>query len=132
MNQKNLGEHDPLGFSQHTPGAKLDAGKNRLGLVISGFAQAIEQVGRVGTYGATKYTPSGWRSVSDGDVRYLDAMYRHLLRHASGEAVDPDTGINHLAHAAWNVLAVLELSSGARPPVAQQDASGVEGWCNGK
>ena len=105
-------EHDPHGFDPRTPGAKLDAGKNRLGLVITGFARAIEKVGRVGTYGAIKYTPNGWRSVPNGQERYIDAMYRHLLKHASGEAMDPDTGIQHLAHAAWNILAVLELEAG--------------------
>lgn len=102
-------ELDPTGQDPHTPGAKLDAGKNRLGLVLGGFALALEQVGRVGTYGAIKYTADGWVSVPGGVDRYTDAMYRHLLREATGEAADFDTGLLHAAHAAWNALARLDL-----------------------
>lgn len=102
-------ESDPLGRSAHTPGAKLDAGKNRLGLVLGDFARALTEVGRVGTYGANKYTDRGWVSVPNGVDRYTDALYRHLMREAIGEDVDPDTGIHHAAHAAWNALARLDL-----------------------
>lgn len=103
-------ESDPTGKDPHAPGAKLDAGKNRLGLVLGDFALALEQVGRVGTYGAEKYTAHGWLSVPAGVDRYTDAMYRHLMREAAGEAVDFDTGLLHAAHAAWNALARLELA----------------------
>lgn len=106
---KTFTELDPTGKDPHTPGAKLDAGKNRLGLVLGDFALALEQVGRVGTYGASKYTAHGWLTVPNGTDRYTDAMYRHLLREASGETVDFDTGLHHAAHAAWNALARLEL-----------------------
>ena len=34
-------ERDPHGKSQHEAGAKLDDGKNRLGLVLNGFAHAL-------------------------------------------------------------------------------------------
>ena len=101
-------ETEPNGLSPHTPGAKLDAGKNRLGLVFTDFAKAIEQVGLVATMGAAKYTASGWVSVKGGKERYSDALFRHLVAHAAGERVDA-SGLLHLAHAAWNVLAVLEL-----------------------
>ncbi|MDX1504641.1 MAG: dATP/dGTP diphosphohydrolase domain-containing protein [Spongiibacter sp.] len=103
-------ETDPHGTDAHSPGAKLDAGKNRLGLVLGAFAGALTEVGKVGTYGANKYTDNGWLSVPDGHARYTDAMYRHLLSEAKGEEYDPDTGIRHAAHAAWNALARLELA----------------------
>lgn len=35
-------EHDPTGRSAHEPGAKLDAGKPRCGLVLGGFSRALE------------------------------------------------------------------------------------------
>lgn len=100
---------DPNGLDPHEPGAKLDRGKNRLGLVLGDFAHALEHVGFIGTYGAAKYSPRGWMSVLHGEERYTDAMYRHLLKHAQGELHDPESGQLHLAHAAWNALAVLEL-----------------------
>ena len=103
-------EADPNGKRPNEAGAKLDAGKNRLGLVLCGFARALQEVGRVGTYGANKYTDNGWMSVPDGERRYTDAMLRHLLREAAGEECDPDTGLHHAAHAAWNALARLDLA----------------------
>lgn len=102
-------EADPHGLSAHETGAKLDAGKPKLGLVLGGFAQALVEVGRVGTYGAEKYTPDGWMRVIDGQARYTDALFRHQLAEAAGEVCDPDTGLMHAAHAAWNALAKLEL-----------------------
>lgn len=102
-------ETDPTGRAPNEPGAKLDAGKVRVGLVVGGFARALHEVSRVGTYGARKYTDNGWKSVPDGASRYTDAMYRHLFAEACGEKSDPDTGILHAAHAAWNALARLDL-----------------------
>jgi Domain of unknown function (DUF5664) len=102
-------ESDPTGKSAHDAGSKLDAGKNRLGLVLHGFAKALEEVGRVGTFGAAKYTDGGWVSVPNGFERYTDAAYRHLLKEAQGEMVDPDSKLLHAAHTAWNALARLDL-----------------------
>ena len=102
-------EADPQGLLPQQAGAKLDAGKVRLGLVLGDFAQALMAVGRVGTDGAVKYTPHGWLQVADGQARYTDALYRHLLGEAAGDPCDPGTGLLHAAHAAWNALARLEL-----------------------
>ena len=123
-------ERDPNGRDAHSPGAKLDAGKNRLGLVYGGFARALSEVGLVGTYGANKYTANGWVDVPDGISRYTDAMYRHLASEATGEHYDKDTGLRHAAHAAWNALARLDLmlrgvEQGAQP-VAQNAAMQAE------
>ncbi|MEY8688401.1 MAG: dATP/dGTP diphosphohydrolase domain-containing protein [Leptothrix sp. (in: b-proteobacteria)] len=102
-------EKDPSGLDPHTPGAKLDAGKQRPGLVLGAFAHALQAVTAVGTYGAKKYSPNGWLHVDSGLERYTDAMLRHQLAELGGEKYDPDTGIAHAAHAAWNSLARLEL-----------------------
>ena len=109
-------EADPNGIGQHAPGAKLDAGKVRVGLVLFGFARALEQVARVGTQGAEKYSDNGWMHVPDGVRRYTDAMLRHLLAEAMGERIDPATGLSHAAHGAWNALARLDLMLRDRPP----------------
>jgi hypothetical protein len=101
-------ERDPNGTSPHAPGAKLDAGKVRVGLVFRGFARALLKVCEVGTFGARKYTEDGWLSVPQGIDRYDDAKGRHLLK-GYIEPVDPDSQIEHLAHEAWNCLARLEL-----------------------
>lgn len=102
-------ESDPNGLDPHTPGAKLDAGKNRLGLVLGGFARALEQVGRAGTGGAVTYSDNGWKEVDDALARYEDAMLRHWVEIKKGNAQDLKTGLLHQAHLVWNALAVLEL-----------------------
>lgn len=103
------GEADPTGRKAHDPGAKLDAGKPRVWLVLSGFPRALEEVSKVGTFGAQKYSDNGWVDVPNGIARYSDAMGRHLLKEATGEKLAPDSGLMHAAHAAWNALARLEL-----------------------
>lgn len=103
-------ENDPTGRNPHEAGAKLDAGKLRAGLVLGDFSRALTEVCAVGTFGANKYTPHGWLSVPDAQQRYTDAMMRHWLKDQAGETVDPDSGLSHKAHFAWNALAILELA----------------------
>lgn len=99
-------ERDPNGLDAHQPGAKLDQGKNRLGLVLLDFSNALKAVGEVGTFGANKYSSHGWLEVEGGVERYTDAMMRHLF---AGTEIDADSGLLHDAQVAWNSLARLEL-----------------------
>ena len=105
----NIVELDPHGISAHMPGAKLDAGKSRVWLCLAGFAHALDAVADVTTKGALKYTPNGWKSVSGGTDRYMDAFGRHMLALGRGEVIDADTGCHHKAQMIWNLLAALEL-----------------------
>lgn len=100
-------ETDPTGRSAHEPGAKLDDGKVWAGL-LADFSLALLEVAKVCTFGAKKYSRGGWQSVPDAPERYKDAQYRHMLaqRH---EELDKDSGLPHLAHEAWNLLARIEL-----------------------
>jgi len=100
-------EQDPSGISQHSPGAKLDDGKTKAG-VLADFSLALLAVAEVGTFGAEKYTRGGWQSVPNGIERYADAEWRHRLKE-SQELFDADSGLRHAAHKAWNALANLEL-----------------------
>lgn len=94
---------DSAGFVKH------DAGKQRLDLLPF---DALLDVGRVLTHGAAKYPADNWRKCSE-PRRYLGAALRHLFAHATGERMDPDSGLPHLAHAACNVLFLLALDRGA-------------------
>lgn len=107
VNQHASVEKDPHGLDPHSRGAKLDQGKNRLGLVLLDFARALEEVGKVGTFGANKYTAHGWCSVLGGEERYTDALFRHLMAEGRGEIIDPDSQMLHAAQVAWNALARL-------------------------
>lgn len=91
-------------------GIKLDAGKPLLNKgLFSQFPAALEAVARVSQFGAEKYTWGGWKTVPDGKSRYTEALLRHLMAEQK-ELNDRESGLAHLAHAAWNALAILELS----------------------
>lgn len=100
-------EHDPHGLEQHALGAKNDAGKLQAG-VVADFSHALLAVATVGDYGANKYTRRGWEYVKDGENRYWDAFWRHLLKDRI-EPEDAESGLPHLWHALWNLMAVIEL-----------------------
>ena len=90
-----------------TVGRKYDGDKPRADLLLD-FGQALLAVSEVATFGAKKYAAHDWLYVPEAKDRYQAAMLRHLLQ-SNTEAVDPETGIEHIAHVAWNALAILEL-----------------------
>lgn len=105
-------ETDPTGRSAHAPGAKMDAGKPRVWLCVSGFSNALQAVADVTTRGAEKYAPNSWMSVPDGVDRYMEGFARHALALGRGETHDTGpggTGCLHKAQMIWNLLASLEL-----------------------
>lgn len=107
-NQKFVkSEVDPHGKNAHEMGAKLDAGKPDMSLLLD-FGNALRAVAQVGTMGVKKYARGSWLHVPEGVVRYTAADLRHLMAEVS-EANDPDSGLLHAAHHAWNALARLEL-----------------------
>lgn len=111
-------EKDPSGRDAHSPGAKLDSGKVRPALVLGGFARALWAVSEVGSFGAVKYSENGWVSVPNGQARYDDADLRHWLKDKMGQETDDDSKLTHLAHKAWNALAVLDLELRKQEPDA--------------
>lgn len=92
----------------HQVGVKDDSAKPRLDLVLGDFDYALWEVGLVGTYGANKYTDRGWHEVENGIERYSNALLRHYFN-SKKEAIDSESGLPHLAHMAWNALAILQL-----------------------
>lgn len=100
-------ECDPSDVDPHTPGAKLDQDKILLGLVLMDFAPALIEVGKVGTFGARKYTEHGWLTVPNGEKRYTDALFRHLFAEGAGEEYDQESELLHASQTAWNSLARL-------------------------
>lgn len=91
-------------------GLKFDGGKPRPGLLMEGMPRALARVADVLTFGANKYQAHSWKQVENGQERYNDAKVRHQLALAAGEVFDRESGIEHLAHEACNVLFLLELA----------------------
>lgn len=86
--------------------AKADAGKLRYDLIP---VRALTALAEIYTYGAKKYQAESWRALPDAIPRYRAAAWRHWIAYLSGEALDPESGLSHLAHLHWNVVALSEL-----------------------
>ncbi len=97
-----------LGFEVKIPtpefGRKDDSDKDRWDLLP---LEPVRQIVKVLTFGAKKYAPDNWQKVSEPRDRYFAALMRHLVAWRSGEALDPESGIHHLAHAGCCVLFLL-------------------------
>lgn len=89
-----------------TGGKKFDAGKPRVSLLMG---NAIEQVMLVGEMGSKKYGDHNFRKGMPV-TKYLNAAFRHAFIEWLFKGIDNDaeSGLPHLAHAAWNLLAALE------------------------
>jgi hypothetical protein len=87
-------------------GMKFDQGKPRLGLIPP---MAEVEVAKVLTFGANKYADNNWRKVDNAMTRYMDAALRHINAYRSGETLDSESGLGHLAHATCCLMFMLEL-----------------------
>ncbi|MCF6159519.1 MAG: hypothetical protein E3K32_13335 [wastewater metagenome] len=83
---------------------KFDTGKARYALIPPG---ALEELARVYTMGAMKYEDNDWLRGMDFD-RVFSAIQRHLWAFWGGENLDEESGLSHLAHAAWGCFALFE------------------------
>lgn len=87
-----------------TQGKKFDNGKPMVSLVPTA---PLLEVAKVLTFGASKYDAHNWRAGINYS-RLYDAVLRHLLASKEGEDQDPESGLNHLAHATCGLLFLLE------------------------
>lgn len=89
--------------------ARMNTGKPEMDFVLD-FPIAVEAICRVMELGAVKYARDNWKLGGKPDSEYLGAALRHLFAHRSGDLVAEDSGCLHVAHAAWNLLALMELN----------------------
>jgi Domain of unknown function (DUF5664) len=82
--------------------------------IIIEFREAIVEVGKVWVFGKQKYseernpayTLSNWKVWDKGEQEFRNAAIRHILASVD-DAYDSESGLLHLAHAAFCVLALL-------------------------
>lgn len=99
--------------SENYYNGKHDDGKLPISMVPPGI---IEAVSLVRAYGNIKYKdPNNWKTVVNAETRYWDAMMRHLIacQREGIMAVDQESGIPNLFHAACNMAFLIELFYGA-------------------
>jgi len=76
--------------------------------VLNYFPDAIAAVSRVSKKGNDKHNPGQplhW--IRDKSNDHLDCVARHII---TPMEIDPETGELHLAHAAWRILAALQIA----------------------
>lgn len=67
---------------------------------------ALIEIAKVLTFGAKKYEAHNWRKGLMWS-RLIGAALRHLFSFASGENLDPETGLSHIAHASCCLMFLL-------------------------
>jgi len=91
-------------------GVKHDGDKLRMDLIPP---EIIEELARVLTYGAKKYSDDNWKLI---DIeRYDAALMRHYIAWKKGEDRDNESGLLHLSHLLANAAFLLskELENGS-------------------
>jgi hypothetical protein len=68
--------------------------------------QALWEVGNVAGFGGKKYARYNFAKGYKWSLSY-DALQRHLMLFWGGENIDAESGLHHIAHAAWHCLALL-------------------------
>lgn len=83
-------------------GLRFNDGKTRHDLFEP---YAIEELARVFTKGAEKYAPRNWEKGMAWS-KVLASLKRHLNQFERGEDFDKETELLHIAHVAWNAMAL--------------------------
>ena len=79
---------------------------DRLVNALNGPTRALEAVAEVYGYGEKKYASRNWERGYAWSLS-IDSCYRHLVAFIGGQTHDPESGLPHLAHALFHVLALL-------------------------
>jgi hypothetical protein len=85
--------------------AKDIEGKPQLSLIPF---QSLAKIADVRKFGVNKYgDDTCWKTVAQKD--FLDATLRHVFKHLSGDTIDPESGLEHLAHAATSLILAMSV-----------------------
>jgi len=105
----NTGDEIASTFNPSLETRKND--KNQMELVDTGFPNALLMLGEVMTWAAKNkgYLPNDWKEIPNPQMSLLGAASRHRNKRLKGEEFDDESGLPHLAHEAFNVMAQLEL-----------------------
>lgn len=84
-------------------GVRFNEGKNRFDL-LEPFA--VEKLSEVFTMGAKKYAPNNWLKGMEWS-KITASLKRHLNAYEQGIDYDPESGLLHAQHIAWNAMALI-------------------------
>jgi len=100
--QRSQEEEEQMG--QSTAG-RFSANKTRFDLCAP---WSMDQIAQVYTYGTIKYDDDNWWKGLKWKKDVLGCIFRHVWKWVRGEMWDDESGLHHLAHAAWNCIALME------------------------
>lgn len=102
---KRTSEEEKIMKDEGGSGVKFDQGKIRYDLIAP---KPLDELARVYTYGTIKYNDNNWRGGFKWG-RVFGAIMRHCWAWMRGETYDEESGLHHLAHAAWNCFTLMDL-----------------------
>lgn len=100
--ERNDEEQSQMGKQQ---AARFNTGKVRHDLIPP---TALEEIAKVYTYGTEKYSDNNWWKAFNWRKDTFGCITRHINKWLRGEKRDDESGLHHLAHAAWNCIALYE------------------------
>ena len=105
-----ISKKDKLVADPETGALKADGNKLRYDLLP---VHPLESIVTILTFGSIKYADRNWEKGMQWS-RPFAACMRHMWAWWRGEDCDPDSGQSHLAHAAVNILFLLEFEQTKR------------------
>jgi hypothetical protein len=87
-------------------GVKYDSDKPDYSLIPP---NALDDVAKALTFGAKIYDRHNWKQVKNAKTRYFAACMRHMWKRFRGQLKDPESGLDHCAHAIVCIMFILEL-----------------------
>jgi len=97
-------EDEEQQMGQETAG-RFSEGKIRHDLIAP---WALDQIAKVYTYGTIKYDDDNWWKGMKWKKAVFGCILRHVWKWFRGEQNDDESGLHHLAHAAWNCMTLME------------------------
>lgn len=88
-----------------TTAGRFNEGKIRYDLIAP---RSLEELAKVYTYGTIKYDDDNWWKGLKWKKEVFGCITRHIWKWFRGEKYDDESGLHHLAHAAWNCFALME------------------------
>lgn len=94
------------GIDDSKVGVRFNTGKARWDLLPE---DSLAELVQVYTMGAEKYADRNWEKGLSMTGCFA-SMMRHAWAWMRGENTDPESGLHHMAHVAWNALAIVSFS----------------------
>lgn len=93
-------------MGEENRGDRHNAGKLRYDLISP---LALRNIAEVYTHGCQKYDARNWEKGLPF-MEVFASLQRHAWAWAAGENLDTESGLPHMAHVAWNAMAILHLA----------------------